>query len=162
MQAKRYHERIANDPLPRIITTNTNDRIPYFSIPSLAKLAYDRLVSVAAFHGIGLCTFAIMPDHVHIVATNLNVKNVSDFMHSYKRSISREIGRWHDNEHGRSVKCPSVWQSSFNQLLIYGKESFEHRIKYVANNAVKHGIVKDRNEYPWTYVAPEFAYIVSS
>lgn len=30
------------------------------------------------------------------------------------------------------------------------------RMLYVANNAVKHGIVKHRRDYPWTYVAPEY------
>ncbi len=165
MQADRYHERIANDPLPRIVTTVTEDRIPYFSIPLFAELAYYLLLQTTEFREINIYAFAVMPDHIHVVAEKSGGKTVSDFMHSYKGFISREIGKWHDEFHAKAGFQPrmhtSVWQVSFNQLLIYGKEGLRNRINYVANNPVQHGIVKNRNEYRWTYVAPGYAHMVS-
>jgi len=158
MQAKRYHERISDDPLPRIITTVTENRIPYFRIPMFAKLAYDEVLWSAERHRVSLYAFAVMPDHVHVIVSGTTI---GAFMHSLKRYISREIGKRHDEIHGKPMQHKTVWQTSFNQLLIYGKESFKTRMNYVANNAVKHGIVKNRNEYPWAYVAPEYADAVS-
>lgn len=154
MRAKRYHERIADDPLPRIVTTVTKDWIRYFSIPRLARLTYDQVLWSAERHRIHLYSFAVMPNHVHMVVSGTSTEH---FMHSFKRYISREIGKWHDDLHGKPLEHEPVWQTSFNQLLIYGKESLGNRINYVANNAVKHGIVKNREEYPWVYVAPEYA-----
>ncbi len=109
-----------------------------------------------------------MPDHVHIVARSIGNKTIADFMRSYKGVLSREAGKWHDGVHEAGFKprhsnphrAMPVWQTSFHEKLIYSQSGFNERIIYVANNAVKHGIVKNRNEYPWTYVAPEFAHMV--
>lgn len=159
MQAKRYHERISDNPLPRIVTTVTFDRACYFSIPVLVKMAYEYLVTKANAYKIFLYAFAVMPNHVHIIAECAGNKTMGDFMHSYKGALSREIGKWHDQIHDVGTRHP-VWQTSFHEKLIYSPDGLFERINYVANNAVKHGIVKNRNEYPWTYVAPEYAYMV--
>lgn len=159
MQSRRYHERISEDPLPRIITAVTNDRIRYFSIPMFAQLAHERLIGLAKTHGIYLYAFAVIPDHIHIIVRKAHGKTISDFMHSFKRYISRQVGKWHDEIHGQKMSRESFWQTSFHQKLIYSQGSFAERIFYVANNAVKHGIVKSRKEYPWAYVVPEYEHM---
>ena len=52
------------------------------------------------------------------------------------------------------------WQSSFRDHMIRNEDDYLNHLEYIYNNAVKHGLVKDAEEFPWMWIAgmkPPFA-----
>ena len=57
------------------------------------------------------------------------------------------------SKHGTRHDIPKFqWQSSFRDHLIRDEEDHLNHLEYVYNNAVKHGLVKSPEEYPWMWI----------
>lgn len=96
-----------------------------------------------------LDAFCIMPNHVHVVFTPLlkadgTYHAMSAIMHSLKRYTARQanlmLGRGGD-----------FWQHENYDHVVRDEAEWHRIITYVLNNPVKAGLVKQWDEWPWTY-----------
>lgn len=105
-----------------------------------------------------LHAFCIMPNHVHLVCTPLPVvvEQVGRFgkspyyplaqiLHSLKRYTAREANRL-------LGRTGPFWQHESYDHAVRDAAELERIIRYVVNNPVAAGLVKEANEWPWTYV----------
>lgn len=107
-----------------------------------------------------------MPDHVHFFcAAGHTAKTLSVFVGAWKewtsKRIAREIGTvaaGADRGAGagtikgepRSPRAATtVWQREFFDHVLRSSESYEQKWLYVRKNPVRHGLVKQPEEWPF-------------
>lgn len=96
-----------------------------------------------------LISFCIMPNHVHLIFTPLekekdNCYSLTEILHSLKRHTARQSNLFL----GRSGP---FWQDESYDRVIRDEAELERIVKYVLYNPVKAGLVKEQNDWKWTY-----------
>jgi REP element-mobilizing transposase RayT len=107
-----------------------------------------------------LVAFCIMLNHVHLLIRSLIEKSIShqgktanyplaDTLKLIKGSTAREcnliLGR-----------TGSFWHHESYDHYVRDEEEFERIIKYILNNPVKARLVKEWNQWKFTYINPKF------
>ncbi len=117
--------------------------------PEVAKIIIEIINKYNNLYYEIIC-FCIMPNHVHLVFTILDRgKSLSDVMKIIKGSSAISINRQLNRE-------GSLWQAeSFDRLVRKEKELY-NIIKYVLLNPVKANLVKDWQEWNFTYCHPSY------
>lgn len=95
-----------------------------------------------------LMAFTIMPNHLHVLFTTGPVpmaKLLKDWKGSTSRAANLILGR----------KGVPFWQADYWDTYMRDVEHEQTTIRYMKNNPVKAGLVKDWKDWPWTYIAPE-------
>jgi putative transposase len=87
------------------------------------------------FHLFG---FVIMPDHCHFLVVVPYPGKISDIMRTFKMGLTFQIG-----------KGP-LWQTRFHIELVKNSRA---ALKYIHQNPVKEGLVKDERDFPWSSAA---------
>jgi len=93
--------------------------------------------------------FCIMPNHGHAVFTPLakedgTCHSLAAIMHSLKRHTARQanliLGREGD-----------FWQHESYDHVVRDLEEYQRIVAYVLNNPVKAGLVREWQDWPWSY-----------
>ena len=96
-----------------------------------------------------LCTFCIMPNHVHLVFMPLEKgKDVFYSLTEILQSLKRHTARQSNLILGRSG---AFWQDESYDHIVRDQAELERSIKYVLNNPVKAGLVDDWSTWKWSY-----------
>jgi putative transposase len=93
---------------------------------------------------------AIMPDHVHLMLTQLRDESgrpypLAAILKSIKGTSARDINKL------RGCGGP-VWQEESFDHVLRTSESFEEKIEYIRQNPVRRGLVKKAEDYPWLWL----------
>ena len=100
------------------------------------KLMYDN----ANTQKIKILSYCIMKNHVHLLLNIKNVKDMSDFM----KIINMKYAMIYNK---RERRVGVVFRNRYESELIYNEEYFYNCVRYIHNNPVKAGIVKNAKEY---------------
>jgi len=161
-----WHHRPAHVFVPGsmyIVTGSTLHKQPHFRGDERLRLLQDALFQSASAYGWLLRAWAVFANHYHFVAQApqdaATLKPMAQRLHS---QTAREVNRL-DGVAGRQV-----WFQYWDTCLTYEK-SYYARLNYVHNNAVKHGLVKEAEAYPFcsarwflTHAEPAFRRKVES
>ena len=107
-----------------------------------------------------LVAFCIMPNHVHLLIRSFTDKTVghhgktanyplADTLRLIKGSTARECNLGL----GRTGK---FWHIESYDHYVRDEEEFQRIIKYILNNPVKAGLVKEWKQWKFTYINPSF------
>jgi putative transposase len=116
--------------------------------PRIAQLVVD---SLHYRHGrvYYLHAFCVMPNHGHVVFTPLKKEDgtfysLAAIMHSLKRYTARQanliLGREGD-----------FWHHESYDHVVRDLEEYRRIVAYVLNNPVKAGLVREWQDWPWSY-----------
>ena len=106
-----------------------------------------------------IIAYCLMPNHVHLLIDNLINKNshhhgksatypVTEILRLLKGSTARDCNL----KLGRSGK---FWHHESYDHYVRDEKELERIVKYILNNPVKAGLVKDWRTWQYTYVNPE-------
>jgi len=89
----------------------------------------------------------VMPEHVHLLMTPLrdahgDVSCLAEILKGIKGASARSVNQLL----GRSGP---VWQEESFDHVVRSEESLEQKIEYIRKNAVRRGLVRTPEEYPW-------------
>ena len=86
--------------------------------------------------------YVVMPDHVHLFAAE-------NELHGYP--LSQWVGKWkaHVSRGWPGREDDPIWQRSFWDYQLRNGDSYDVKWLYVRNNAVRHGLVNDPDEWPF-------------
>lgn len=105
---------------------------------------------------IDLYCYCIMPNHVHSVfivhEEDGNSKHIylQDILESIKKFSARKC----NNLLKRSGK---FWQHESYDRIIRDREELYYVLKYILDNPVKARLCKNRNNWKWSYIKPDFS-----
>jgi len=110
----------------------------------LARPEFAEVVQRALLHFDGaryrLLEWCIMPNHVHVLLETLPGFTLSSIVHSWKSFTANEINKIR-SESG------AVWAREFYDRFIRNDKHFEAVTKYIRENPVKAGLVKNAEEW---------------
>ncbi len=99
-----------------------------------------------SFKTIKIASYCLLPNHFHLVVHNLEWwYDLSDFMKRVQWAYATRFRIKYPSE----FKQP-VFEWRFKAILIEDEEYLNKCLSYVNFNAVKHDIVKDIKDYPYT------------
>ena len=138
--------RISSDGI-YMVTGATLHKERLFPTAEKLRLLEHELLTLAKKYKLQLEAWAVFVNHYHIVARGHDeatpLRNFLKHLHS---NTARQVNEL-DNSAGRRV-----WYNFWETKLTY-ERSYLARLNYVHQNAVKHGIVRVANQYPWCSAA---------
>ncbi len=103
----------------------------------------NELLSLAKTYQWQLEAWAVFVNHYHFVARACSEEaSLKRFLHHLHSNTARKVNQL-DDKAGRRV-----WYNFWDTKLTY-ERSYLARLNYVHQNAVKHGLVRVANQYPW-------------
>ena len=110
----------------------------------------------------------VLPDHLHMIITPSKAKEYSKIISHIKRSFvyALTVGRGDpsltsdmviNRKHQLSAakyrrSHAGIWQERFYEHTIRDEKDWLEKVSYIQHNPIKHGLVKDINE--WQYIHP--------
>ena len=110
--------------------------------PDLAAIAVDAIDFVRTTKAFVLA-YAVMPDHLHVVAVPRDGETIATVMQSIKGFSSYRINR----VLGRRGR---LWQQSYHDHVIRTEEQLLAAIRYVERNPVEDRLVDTPEDYPYS------------
>ena len=101
------------------------------------------LKDAAREYELAIHAYALMPNHVHILATPKTTLSASKVM----QSIGRRYAQLFNQTHGSSG---TVWEGRFKSCLIDPDAYFLLVQKYIEQNPVRAGLVQKPEEWTWS------------
>jgi len=117
------------------VTSATHNRRKLFQVHANAEMFIETLQHYRRAGHYKLHAFVVMPDHVHLLITPLDV------------SLERAVGLIKGGFSHRLSSNFSVWQRGFTDRRMRDKEEFEIRREYIHQNPVRERMV----EHPELY-----------
>jgi len=109
-----------------------------------AALLVDVLRSCVADGHFWVHDFVVMPNHLHLLIAlreGMSVEKALQFVKGrFSYRIKRELGFGGE-----------VWQRGFSEVRAEGKENVERYRRYIAQNPVRAGLVKEGEEFAWCF-----------
>ncbi|HEY1055218.1 MAG TPA: transposase [Emticicia sp.] len=114
----------------------------------MAQLAYD---SFLYFHSkrYEMICFTIMSNHVHLLFWLNEDRALYGVMHSLKRYIANKANQLLDRE-------GAFWARESYDRAVRNNQELKRIIHYILMNPVKAGVVKNWEDYPWTFVNEKY------
>ena len=130
-----------------IVTASTLHKKQLFDAEAKRDLFERTLLSMTKQHGWQLEAWAAFANHYHFVARGTqHSTNLGEFLHKLHYDSARVLNEMEN--------CPgrTVWYNYWETRLTH-QYSYLARLNYVHQNAVRHGLVKVSNQYPWCSAA---------
>jgi REP element-mobilizing transposase RayT len=124
----------------------TRDRLPLFSDSGFAEIVMEAIQFVR-YEKAFVFSFAIMPDHIHLLLVPKTPWTISQVMQSIKGFSSRAINQ-------RRGTRGAIWQQSFYDRVIRDEEQLRSTLAYIHQNPVEHGLVTRAEEYQYSSACP--------
>jgi putative transposase len=128
------------------VTAGTLHKAHHFRTPSRLDYLTRELLSRAVRFGWRFEAWAVFSNHYHFVAHTpegaQDGKNLSTMLNQLHEDTAVWVNR-RDGARGRKV-----W-FNFRETLLSFHNSYLARLNYTHQNAVKHGLVKKAEDYPW-------------
>jgi putative transposase len=126
------------------VTAVTKDREPIFQEKSECLTFQQAFHEVHSYYPFRLAGLVILADHWHGLIRPPSGVVIETVVGAIKQNMLQKI--WaHQNR-------PTIWQARFLDHRIRDMEDFVYHLEYIRLNPVKHGYVKNPEEYVWCFL----------
>jgi len=108
----------------------------------MATLFIDVLRSYVSLGRFKVHEFTVMPNHFHLLITVGRDMTIEKAVQLIKGNFSYRVKKEFRFE-------GEIWQKGFSEDRVYDRESFLFHKSYIDNNAVKAGLARSPEEYPY-------------
>jgi putative transposase len=109
-----------------------------------AALLVDVLRSCVADGYFLVHDFVVMPNHLHLlisVSDGMSVEKAMQFVKGrFSYRVKKELGF-----------AGEVWQRGFSEVRADGRDNLERYRRYIAQNPVRAGLVREGESFPWCF-----------
>jgi REP element-mobilizing transposase RayT len=92
------------------------------------------LETVRRWYGFRLIGYAVMPEHVHLLLSEPERKNLALVLQMLKQMVSRNL-------QPASAKSP-FWQARYYDFNVWSEQKRVEKLRYIHRNPVKRGLVE--------------------
>ena len=137
-------------------TLVTYERRPFLTDPISLRLLRQAWREETRSRSFDLEAICLMPDHLHfIMRLPEDDSNYSIRISAIKARFTKSILKSNNND----TKCcalkrgkgeRTVWQHRFWEHMIRDEDDFRCHVEYIHYNPVKHGLVSNVKDWPWS------------
>ena len=132
------------------VTGNFLNRLPVFAEPDFCRLFIKNLQELNRDWPSKLITYALMPDHFHLIS-NPRDGNIQSFCNYLKALSAKAIVQVNTSfKFLETPKGHQVWQESFKSVPLWSGWMIRQKINYINANPVKARLVKSAKDYYWS------------
>jgi REP element-mobilizing transposase RayT len=122
------------------------NRRKWFSNPVFAQIVVDQWKYYEGFYHFNLITYAVLPDHYHVLVNVGSEKTISQILHAVNSYTATEINQ----AMGMQTKI-KIWEGNAWDVVIYNDFMYWQKVAYTLLNAWRAGLVKDPFDvYPFS------------
>ena len=123
------------------LTFSCYHRRPNFATDSARSTFVSALERVRVQHGLRVCGYVIMPEHVHLLVNEPERGTLAQAMQSLKQGVARRLAlRAKD----------SFWQARYYDFNVWSEMKFVEKLRYTHRNPVKRGLVARPEDWLWS------------
>ena len=130
------------------VLNRANGRLPLFEEPGDYEAFLRVLAEAVARYEMRLLAYCVMPNHFHLVVWPREDGDLSRFMRWLTLTHTQ---RWH--AHHGSAGSGHVYQGRFKSFPIEDDDHFLVACRYVERNALRSGLAKSAQAWPWSSLA---------
>ena len=123
------------------ITCLTYKKKPYFTDGPVVDGVFTMLNRVSCRYGFNTLAYCFMPDHFHLLTEGMENSSLPEYIRRFKQVSSYAFNK---NYNGR------LWQRSYYDHVLRKEQSIMEVAKYILDNPVRKGIVREYTEYPYS------------
>ena len=139
-----------SSPGTYFVTAGTYKKLHHFQSQERLGVLHRGLLRVMQEGDWTLEAWAVFPNHYHFVAHSPEDADSAQTLSVMLAELHRKTARWVNQLDG--ARGRQVWHNFRDTKLTYEK-SYLARLNYCHQNAVKHGVVRVANQYPWCSAA---------
>jgi len=138
------------------ITCSCYRRQPYPGTPARRDLFLTVLEQMRRRHQFVVVGYVVMPEHIHLLLSEPQEKNLSTVMQALKLGFARRVlarRRRHRNPaQGRLFEhSPQhIWQKRFYDFNVWSERKRIEKLRYTHRNPVKRGLVESPELWRWS------------
>jgi len=146
------------------ITTTVVDWVDIFTRPIYKHIIIDSLRYCQKEKGLEIYAWALMSNHLHLIAGAKEGFLLSDIIRDFKRHTSKLITKTIETENesrkewmlnrfefagknDNKIKYYKFWQEGYDEISLFFVEVFNEKLNYIHNNPVKAEIVTEPHHY---------------
>ena len=146
------------------VTITIVEWIDIFTRPIYKHIVIDSINYCIANKGLKIYCWCLMSNHIHMIASASDDKNLSDILRDFKKFTSKKIVKtikeipesrqeWLMNlycyagKNNKKIKNFKVWQDGNNAKEIHSNNFLDQKMEYIHLNPVRAEIVKDSIDY---------------
>lgn len=116
---------------------------PFFVKEKIVRFVESKLVGISMDFDFDIICYCFMPDHLHILTQGKNDdSDLKIYMKHFKQSTGYEFKKKTNRQ---------LWQNSYYDHIIRGDEDLYNISRYILENPLRKGLVKDYREYPYSW-----------
>jgi putative transposase len=129
------------------ITFSCYQRLPLLGESYARDLFLEELAKLKAECGFLVLGYVVMPEHVHLLISELDTRNPSSIVQMLKQRVSHKM---RESRPGLCGHLRRFWQVRFFDFNVYSSEKKIEKLKYIHANPVSRGLVKDSKDWIWS------------
>ena len=149
---KRYY----GDGHLHFITFSCYRRRPYLGSARRRDLVLRILEQTRISYGFGIVGYVIMPEHIHLLVSEPERKNLSTAIKALKQAVARRaLGRPRKRDARQialfAAPAPQrFWQPRFYDFNVFTQKKRVEKLRYMHRNPVTRGLVARPEDWRWS------------
>jgi putative transposase len=129
--------------VPQHVVQRGNDRRPCFLVDADYTEFLLRLAGASRKYSVAIHAYALMPNHVHLLATPVDADGIGRLM----QAVGSGYVRTYNARHGRTG---TLWDGRYFGSLVGTDQYFWNCHRYIELNPVRAGIVTRPEDFRWS------------
>jgi len=123
------------------VTFSCYRRQPKLGRPDVREVFEHALERTRQRYGLRVIGYVVMPEHVHLLASEPENGTLATALQALKQSVSRTLAL-------RGVE--PFWQARYYDFNVWTAKKETEKLKYLHRNPVARGLVAKPEEWPWS------------
>ena len=145
-QLKRYYGR--GDF--HFVTFSCYRRLPLLGSARRRDLFLSALERVRKQYRFAVLGYVVMPEHVHLLVSEPQEKNLSVVIKALKQGIARRLAHAATSQTELFSPPPHFWQARFYDFNVFTDRKRVEKLRYMHRNPVKRGLVASPELWRWS------------
>ena len=123
------------------ITFSCYRRLPYLQSTGAKRRFEIALEEVRARYGMLVFGYVIMPEHVHLLISEPERKQLSVAIQMVKQITSRQL---------KTESAAHFWQIRYYDFAVWSEKKRVEKLRYIHRNPVKRRLCERPEDWPWS------------
>ena len=120
------------------ITFSCYHRQQRLDTPSARRIFECKLELVRRWYGLYVAGYVVMPEHVHILLSEPERRNLAIAIQMLKQNTAKELGNG------------TLWQKRYYDFPVWTEKKRVQKLQYMHRNPVKRGLVARPGDWQWS------------
>ena len=130
------------------VTFTCYHRKPWLADPRSCDQFVETLETVRRWYGFWVTGYVVMPEHVHLLVSEPERKNLALALQVLKQMVSRNRGGW--PVLSRSEGRGPFWQARYYDFNVWSEPKRVEKLRYIHRNPVQRGLVERPEDWIWS------------